>query len=128
MSVGRKETETPSLITGEIFGKNRQKWKGKPARVAKVRDLNVAESTRPGAGGATCEMGEQGWGRGSVAGSGSAGFSGALNDPAISLALNTLGPAICHKPQASLCAIRLPLNCAKLALGFFTLCLYRTGG
>lgn len=101
------------------------KDEGKPARVAKVRDVNVAESARPGAGGASCEMGERG---GSVAGSGSAGFSGALNDPAIYLALNTLGPAICHKPQALLCAIRLPLNCSKLALGFFTLCLYRTGG
>lgn len=102
------------------------KDEGKPACVAKVRDVNVAESTRPGAGGASCKMGERG--EGSVTGTGSAGFSGALNDPAISLALNTLGPAICHKPQASLCAIRLPLNCSKLALGFFTLCLYRTGG
>lgn len=54
-----------------------------------------------------------------AAGSGSTGFSGALNDPAIYLALNTLGSAICHKPQASLCAIRLPLNCSKLAVGFF---------
>lgn len=55
--------------------------------MAKVRDVNDEEYTRPGAGGASGETG-----------SGSAGFSGALNDPAIYLALNTLGPAICHKP------------------------------
>lgn len=63
-----------------------------------------------------------------AAGSGYAGLTGALNDPAIYLALNTLALAICHKPRASLCAIRLPLNCSKLAAGFFTLCLYRTWG
>lgn len=31
-------------------------------------------------------------------------------------------------PRASLCAIRLPLNSSKLAVGFFTLCLWRARG
>lgn len=87
---GKKKQKLRHRSLTKSEAKNRQKWiktREKPARVAKVRDVNVEESTHPGAGGAIGETG-----------SGSTGFSGALNDPAIYLALNTLGPAICHKP------------------------------
>lgn len=73
------------------------KYAGKSARVANVRDRNVEEFACAGAGGVICKTGERRESCG-AAGSGSAGLSGALNDPAIYLALNTLGPAICHKP------------------------------
>lgn len=115
--VGRN-TEAPSSLTGKIghpsIGRRTElimnKDEGKPAWLKQETWLHIKAP----------EGRAQGFG---AAGSGSAGFSGALNDPAIYLALNTLAPAICHKPRASLCAIRLPLNCSKLAVGFFTLCL-----